>query len=87
VKKVVRAPLHEGVLGSGGIIPRIFNLVSRRRWAVSFTPRPLYLRGRNSLYPLDWRLGEAQSRFGHGGEEKKFHPLLLPWVETWSFSP
>jgi hypothetical protein len=31
--------------------------------------------GRESLVPLDRRLGEPQSRFGHGGEEKHSQPL------------
>jgi len=34
-------PRHEEVLGSGGLAPRILNLGSRWRWAVSFTPRVL----------------------------------------------
>jgi hypothetical protein len=32
------APRHEGVLGSGGIAPRILNLSARWRCLVSFTP-------------------------------------------------
>jgi hypothetical protein len=32
--------------GSGGIAPRILDLSTRWRWVVSFTPRPLYPRGR-----------------------------------------
>jgi hypothetical protein len=36
---------------------------------VSFTPLPVYLRGKNPQYPLD-RLGGPQSQYGHGGEEK-----------------
>jgi len=31
--------------GSGAITPRILDLGTRRRWVVSFTPRPLYLQG------------------------------------------
>jgi hypothetical protein len=30
-------------LGSGGIAPRILDLLTRWRWVVSFTTRPLYL--------------------------------------------
>jgi hypothetical protein len=37
---------------------------------VSFTPRPLYPRGKGPLYPLDRRLGGPQSRSGRHGEEK-----------------
>jgi hypothetical protein len=52
------APLHEGVLGSGGIAPLI--LWSRQ--------------GKNPQYPLDRRLGGSQSRSGGGGEEKNSQP-------------
>jgi len=38
---------------------------------VSFTPRPLYPRGKRPRYPLDRRLDGLQSRSGCGGEEKK----------------
>jgi len=34
---------------SGGKDPRILDLGSRRRWVVSFTPRPLYPREMNTL--------------------------------------
>jgi hypothetical protein len=33
-------------------------------------------RGKNPRYPLDRRLGETQSRSGHGSKEKKSQPLL-----------
>jgi hypothetical protein len=39
--------------------------------SVSFTPRPLYPRGKIPLYQLVRRLGGPQSRSGRGGEEKK----------------
>jgi hypothetical protein len=61
--------------GSGVIAPRILDLGSRRRWVVSFTPRPLYPQGKNPWYPLDRRLGGLQSRSGRGGEEKNSQPL------------
>jgi len=35
---------------------------------VSFTPRPLYAQAKSPWYPLDRRLGGAQSRAGSGGE-------------------
>jgi hypothetical protein len=35
-------PGHEGVLGNGGIAPRILDLGTRWRWVVSFTPLPPY---------------------------------------------
>jgi hypothetical protein len=37
---------------------------------VSFTPRPLYSRGKSLRYPLDRRLAGSQSRSWRGGEEK-----------------
>ena len=37
---------------SGGIAPRILNLVTRVRWVVSFTPRPLYPEGTKYFRPL-----------------------------------
>jgi hypothetical protein len=46
---------------------------------VSFTTRPFYPKGKSPLYPLDRRLGGAQSRSGHGGEEK--NSQLLPGLE------
>jgi hypothetical protein len=66
-----RAPLHEGVLGSGGITPHFLHLGTRWRWVVSFTLR--------LLYPQDGRLGGPQSRSGRGGEEK--NSQLLPGLE------
>jgi hypothetical protein len=43
----------------------ILDLGIRWRWVVSFTHRLLYLRGNSSRYPLDRRLGGAQSRSRH----------------------
>jgi len=40
-----------------------------------FTSRPLYLQGKGPWYPLDRRLGEPRSRYGHGGGEKNSQPL------------
>jgi hypothetical protein len=66
--------------GSGGIAPCILDLGTRRKWVVSFTPRPLYPQGKSPWYPLDRELGGPQSQFGHGGEEKNSqpHPALEP---------
>jgi hypothetical protein len=61
--------------GSGHIAPYIFDLDTRWRWVVSFTPRLLYPQGKNPWCPLDSRLGGPQSRFGRGGEKKNSHPL------------
>jgi hypothetical protein len=66
------AQRNEGVLGNGGIAPRILDLGTRGRWMVSFTPRPLYPQGKSPWYPLYRRLGGPQSRTRRGDEEKKF---------------
>jgi hypothetical protein len=58
-----------------GIAPWILDLGTRRRWVVSFTPRPLYPQEKNPWYPLDRRLGGFQSRSGRGAEEKNSQPL------------
>jgi hypothetical protein len=42
---------------------------------VSFTPRPLYLQGKNSWCRLNRRLSGLQNRSGRSGEEKNFQPL------------
>jgi hypothetical protein len=34
-----------------------------------------YLQGKSPCYALDRRLGDPQSRSGHGGEEKNSQPL------------
>jgi hypothetical protein len=51
-----------------------FDLGSRCRWVVSFTPRPLYPQGKSPLYPLDRRLGGSQGLYGRGVEEKNSQP-------------
>jgi hypothetical protein len=56
-----------------------FDLGTRWRWVVSFTPRPLYPQGKSPWYPLDRRLRGPQSRSGRGGEEKNSQPL--PQIE------
>jgi hypothetical protein len=58
--------------GGGGIAPRILDLGVRRRWVVSFTPRPHY-----PQYPLDRRLGEPQSRSGRVISSTKIRKLPL----------
>jgi hypothetical protein len=58
-------------MGNGGITTCIFNLGTRWRWVVSFTPRPLYPRGMRHRYPLDRGLGGSQTQSWHGSEEKK----------------
>jgi hypothetical protein len=44
------------------------------RWVVSFTPQPLYPRGRSPRYPLD-KLGGPQSRSGRRGDEDILDPI------------
>jgi len=43
---------------------------------VSFTPQSLYPQGKSPWYPLERRLGEPHSCFGHSGKEKNSQPLL-----------
>jgi hypothetical protein len=43
-------------MGSGCADPRFLDLGTSLRWVVSFTPRPLYPRGKRHPYPLDRRL-------------------------------
>jgi hypothetical protein len=59
---------------SGGTAPRILNLDTRWRWVVSFTPTPLYLRGKSHQYPLSRRLGGPHILSGRGGKEKNSQP-------------
>jgi hypothetical protein len=73
------APGHEGVRGSGCINPHFLDLGISWRWVVSFTPRPIYPRGKSPRYPLNKRLCGPQSRSG-----KNIFPL--PGIEPrlWS---
>jgi hypothetical protein len=50
------------------------DLGTKWRGVVSFTPRPLYPRGKNPLHPLHRRLSGPQSRTGRCGEEKNLTP-------------
>jgi hypothetical protein len=75
--------------GSGGIVPCIIYLSTRWRWAVSFTPRPLYPQGKNPWYSLGRRLSGPQSRSGRGGEEKNFQSLTgleLPIIQPVAYT-
>jgi hypothetical protein len=59
----------EDVLGSGDIAPLILDLGTS--WIViSFTPRPLYPRGKNIRYPVERRLGGLLTQPGRCGEER-----------------
>jgi len=68
--------MNEGVLGSGGIAPRILDLGTRWRWVVGFTHLPPYSRERAP--GTHWIGGSrgTQSRSGRRGEEKNSQPLL-----------
>jgi hypothetical protein len=57
------------------------------RWVVSFTPRPLYPRGKSPWYPLNSRLGGAQNWSGRRGEEKVLDPTVTRTATPRSFSP
>jgi hypothetical protein len=46
----------------------ILVLGNKCRWVVSFTPRPLYLRGKSPRFPLYRRLGGPQSSAGYCGD-------------------
>jgi len=63
-------------LGSGGIAPSILDLSTRRWWAVSFMPRPIFPQGKNPWYPLYRRLCGPQSPSGRGKGKGKFIPVL-----------
>jgi hypothetical protein len=67
--KVKLSPVlrHEGVWGSRCIDPQFLDLSFNCRWVVSFTPLPLYHRGKGPRYPLDRRLGGPQSQPGRCG--------------------
>jgi hypothetical protein len=47
---------------------------------VSFKPRPLYPQGKSPWYSLDRRLGDPQSRSGHGGDAFQ----LLVFIQVFS---
>jgi hypothetical protein len=53
--------------GNGGVVPRILYLIIRWRSVISFTPLPLYLRGKS---PWIGSLVSARAA-GRGGEEMK----------------
>jgi hypothetical protein len=55
-------------------MPCVFNIGTRWRWAVSFTPRLLYPRDKQLWCPLDTRLIGPYRRSGICGEEKSSCP-------------
>jgi hypothetical protein len=76
----MRLPIIEIALGTTSISTPcvwVYDLGTSWRWVVSFTPRPLYSRGRSLL---DRRLGGPQSRPGRRGEEKILGPTGT-WIQ------
>jgi hypothetical protein len=58
------------------------------RWMVSFTPRPLYPRGKSPRYPLYRRLGGFQSPSGRRGYENArmiFNFADCYWKQFWKY--
>jgi len=68
------APRHGGILGNGGVAPWILNLSSGWSLVVSFTPRPVYVRGKGTRYPFDGKPGGLQIRSGRGTGIKNLCP-------------
>jgi hypothetical protein len=52
----------------------ILDLGTRWRWVVSFTPRPLYSRGKSPRYSFNRKLGGPRSQSGRYGERIFFAP-------------
>jgi len=67
--------------GSGGIALVFLDHGTRRGWAVSFTPRPLFNPGK-TWYQLYRRLGGPQ---GRSGQVRKISPT--PASDLWTFQP
>ena len=70
--------------------PLLFDVGTRWKWIVSFTPRPLYPRWKSPRHRLSRRLGGPQSRCERFGEEKNVLPLLgielIDRTSIWSSS-
>ena len=74
-------PTHrEGIVGGTGVDPISLGLGNGWWCVVTFTLRPLYLRG-EFRYPLNSSVDGLQVRSVHLGEERNF--LLLSEIETW----
>jgi len=65
--------------GSEGSEPFILNLGTRWGCVVTFTPWPLYLRGRCYLHHFGWKLGGANNLFECCGQERGV--LVLPVIK------
>jgi hypothetical protein len=64
------------------LLHSFFDLGTRGRWVVSFTPRPLYPQVTSPWHSFDRRLGGPQNRSGRGGEEK--NSQLPPGIEPYN---
>jgi hypothetical protein len=63
--------------GSGGIVPLILYLGTRRNWVVAFNPQ-----SPNPLYPLDRRVCDPQGRSRRYKQTNPVHPALSPSLLT-----
>jgi hypothetical protein len=75
---------HEGVRASGCIASRFLDLGTSLRWVPSFTPRPLYLRGKRPRYPLHRRVGWPQNWSGRHGDSKSDSSAVLPLASRYT---
>jgi hypothetical protein len=82
IENVSQVKGKKGKVVPGCIDPHFLDLGTSWRWMVSFTPLPLYPRGKSPRYPLDRRLGGPQSRCWWRGEEKILDP-----TGTWTPTP
>jgi hypothetical protein len=91
------APSHEGVLWSGGRAPRIlFDLDTRWRWVVSFTPRFQFLYLENDewykIFKLTYKFSTLRfttiTNFSLNKRNCSFCcVVLLPWCSEWPRNP
>jgi len=78
------APHNEDIWVNRNLASCILNVGTRWRWVVSFTPWPIYIRGKNPRYPLLRRMGGPKNRPGRGGEEKSspLRGIELLWITS-----
>jgi hypothetical protein len=76
------------LVGSVCINPLFLDLYTSWKWAVSFTPPPLYTRRKSPRYPQDRRLGGHQRRSGRRGEhcwpyrDSNSNPSVVVYLTT-----
>jgi hypothetical protein len=71
---------NEDIKGSEVTAPQILNLITRWKWAVSFTPQPLLLQESSCQWLLNRRLSESQSRYCHFREQERWKHFR--WLST-----